>query len=71
MPRLDYRAAPETILPGLESQIVLEVLVQELNRLREAMHQPPIREADVRKSLREAVQRRRQRTTEEPGRATR
>lgn len=58
MPRLDYRASPANVLPGTESQILLEVLVAEVNRVRDVLHQPPISDADVQRALREAVRRR-------------
>lgn len=65
MPRLDHRASAENVLPGTESQILLEVVVAELNRLRDVLQQPPISDADLRSALRRAFQRRRGQPTEE------
>ena len=56
MPRLDYRAMPETTLRLAEVQLVFALLLDEINQLRQWANQPPLSQDDVQARLRQYLQ---------------
>jgi hypothetical protein len=54
MPRIDHRVTPETTL-SYEAQMILTLLIQEMNRLRQRASLPPLDAQDVRRAIREYI----------------
>jgi hypothetical protein len=54
MPRLDHRVTPETTV-SYETQMILTLLLQEINRLRQRASLPALDAQDVRRAMREYI----------------
>lgn len=54
MPRLDHRVTPETTV-SYEAQMILAVLLQEINRLRQRASLPLVDTQDVRRAMHEYI----------------